>query len=158
MKIELPTKTAVVTGPAAGIGFAIAQGLAAAGATVVINGRTQAAFDKARARLEHAQPAALVRGVAADLGTASGCEVLVKAEPSADILVNNLGIYGPQDFFDIPDRCRRPRPRVRRSGWMAVSSTPSPDVPRPRQSSARRGVVPFTFARWYYPHPRRTPP
>jgi NAD(P)-dependent dehydrogenase (short-subunit alcohol dehydrogenase family) len=27
----------------------------------------------------------------------------VTAEPSADILINNVGIYGPQDFFDIPD-------------------------------------------------------
>jgi NAD(P)-dependent dehydrogenase (short-subunit alcohol dehydrogenase family) len=41
--------------------------------------------------------------VATDLGTAEGCEALVSAEPSADILINNVGIYGPQDFFDIPD-------------------------------------------------------
>jgi NAD(P)-dependent dehydrogenase (short-subunit alcohol dehydrogenase family) len=96
MRIDLTDKTA-------GIGFAIAQGLAEAGANVVINGRTQVAVDKARAVLTHALPSAVVRGVAADLGTAQGCEGLVKAEPSADILVNNVGIYGPQDFFDIPD-------------------------------------------------------
>ncbi|HEX9448737.1 MAG TPA: SDR family oxidoreductase, partial [Dongiaceae bacterium] len=39
----------------------------------------------------------------ADLGTAAGCDILLKAEPVADILVNNVGIYGPQDFFEIPD-------------------------------------------------------
>jgi NAD(P)-dependent dehydrogenase (short-subunit alcohol dehydrogenase family) len=42
-------------------------------------------------------------GVAADLSTAADCNAPVAAEPSCDILVNNIGIYGPQDFFDIPD-------------------------------------------------------
>jgi NAD(P)-dependent dehydrogenase (short-subunit alcohol dehydrogenase family) len=45
----------------------------------------------------------MIRGTAADLGTAQGCDALVSAEPSTDILVNNVGIYGPRDFFDIPD-------------------------------------------------------
>jgi NAD(P)-dependent dehydrogenase (short-subunit alcohol dehydrogenase family) len=103
MKIDLASKTAVVTGSTAGIGFAIAKGLAESGATVVVNGRTQAAVDRAVAALKKAVPGALVRGVAADLGTASGCVLLFRAEPHADILVNNVGIFGPQDFFDIPD-------------------------------------------------------
>jgi NAD(P)-dependent dehydrogenase (short-subunit alcohol dehydrogenase family) len=103
MKIDLTNKTAVITGSTTGIGFAIAQGLAAVGADVVINGRTQAAVDKSCAALRYALPNAVVRGVASDLGTAPGCEALVRAEPLADILINNVGIYGPQDFFDIPD-------------------------------------------------------
>jgi len=70
---------------------------------VVINGRTQGAVDKAISALKKANPDAIVRGTAADLGTAQGCNALVKAEPSIDILVNNVGIYGPQDFFQIPD-------------------------------------------------------
>lgn len=103
MKIDLGGKTAIVTGSTAGIGLAIARGLAAAGATVVVNGRTQAAVDKAMAALRKAVPGAASRGVAADVGTAAGCEALVAAEPAVDILVNNVGIFGPQDFFDIPD-------------------------------------------------------
>jgi NAD(P)-dependent dehydrogenase (short-subunit alcohol dehydrogenase family) len=99
MKIDLADKTAVVTGSTAGIGFAIAKGLAEAGASVVINGRTRRAVDKAVAALK----GLAVRGVAADLGTAAGCASLFDAEPRADILVNNVGVYGPQDFFDIPD-------------------------------------------------------
>ncbi len=55
------------------------------------------------AAVRAATPAVEVRGVAADLATAAGCGALVKAEPSCDILVNNVGIYGPQDFFDIPE-------------------------------------------------------
>jgi NAD(P)-dependent dehydrogenase (short-subunit alcohol dehydrogenase family) len=103
MKIDLTNKTAIVTGSTAGIGFAIAKGLAEAGATVVINGRTGSPVEKAVAALIAAVPGARVRGFAADVGTAEGCEALVNAEPSADILVNNVGIYGPQDFFEIPD-------------------------------------------------------
>ncbi|MFC5066512.1 SDR family NAD(P)-dependent oxidoreductase [Flaviflagellibacter deserti] len=103
MKIDLTGKTAVVTGSTLGIGFAIAKGLAEAGATVVVNGRKQDAVDKAIELLKQAVPGANVRGVAADLATAEGCAVLAKAEPSADILVNNLGIFAQQDFFDVPD-------------------------------------------------------
>jgi len=103
LKIELSGKTAVVTGSTAGIGFAIARGLAESGAAVVVNGRTKESVDKAIARLADSASAPQVRGVAADLGTASGCAALVDAEPDADILVNNVGIFGPQDFFDIPD-------------------------------------------------------
>jgi NAD(P)-dependent dehydrogenase (short-subunit alcohol dehydrogenase family) len=103
MKIDLAGKTAIVTGSTAGIGFAIAKGLAEAGAKVVVNGRKQAAVDAALAALKQAVPGSVVRGVAADLGTAEGCAALVRAEPAADILVNNVGIFGPHDFFEIPD-------------------------------------------------------
>jgi NAD(P)-dependent dehydrogenase (short-subunit alcohol dehydrogenase family) len=103
MRIDLSSRTAIVTGSTAGIGFAIAKELAAAGAATVINGRQQVSVDKAVAEAKNAVSGATVRGVAADLGTAQGCAALVKAEPDADILINNVGIFGPQDFFDIPD-------------------------------------------------------
>src|SRR5262245_35792495 len=103
MRIDLSRRTAIVTGSAAGIGLAIAKGLAAAGAVTVINGREQVSVDKAVAAVKNAVPGATVRGVAADLGTAQGCAALAEAEPDADVLINNVGIFGPQDFFDIPD-------------------------------------------------------
>jgi NAD(P)-dependent dehydrogenase (short-subunit alcohol dehydrogenase family) len=103
MRIDLSSRTAIVTGSTAGIGFAIAKELAAAGAATVINGRQQVSVDKAVAEAKNAVSGATVRGVAADLGTVQGCAALVKAEPDADILINNVGIFGPQDFFDIPD-------------------------------------------------------
>ena len=103
MKIDLTGKTAIVSGSTSGIGYAIAKGLAQAGAEVVVNGRTTAAVEHAVAKLTSEVLQAKIRGVAADVGTADGCAELVAAQPFADILVNNVGIYGQQDFFEIPD-------------------------------------------------------
>jgi NAD(P)-dependent dehydrogenase (short-subunit alcohol dehydrogenase family) len=103
MKIDLSGKTALVTGSTSGIGHAIAKGLASAGATVVVNGRTQAKVDAAVAAITKVVPGAKVRGVAADVSTAAGCNALVAALPEVDILINNAGIFEPTGFFDIPD-------------------------------------------------------
>jgi NAD(P)-dependent dehydrogenase (short-subunit alcohol dehydrogenase family) len=103
MKIDLTGKTALVTGSTAGIGLAIAKGLAGAGADVVINGRGQPKVDAAIAAITKAVPGAKVKGVAADVSTAEGCKALVAALPSVDILINNAGIFEPKGFFDIPD-------------------------------------------------------
>lgn len=103
MNIDLSGKTALVTGSTVGIGHAIALGLARAGAAVVVNGRKQDAVDKAVAAITAAVPGAGVTGVAADLATGEGAYAVVSAVPAPDILVNNVGIFGPQDFFEIPD-------------------------------------------------------
>src|SRR4051794_21431994 len=101
MNIDLSGKTALVTGSTAGIGHAIAKGLAASGASVVINGRGQDKVDAAVRKLE--ATGAKVRGIAADVSTAAGCKALVSSLPEVDILVNNAGIFEPKDFFEIPD-------------------------------------------------------
>jgi NAD(P)-dependent dehydrogenase (short-subunit alcohol dehydrogenase family) len=103
MHIDLTGRTAIVTGSTAGIGLAIANGLAAAGAHVVITGRTKPRVDEAMATVSAAVGGAKLTGVAADLGTLEGAEQLMTQVPEADILVNNLGIFEPKAFFDIPD-------------------------------------------------------
>jgi len=103
MKIDLSGKTALVTGSTSGIGNAIARGLASAGAAVVVNGRTQIKVDATVAAMAKVLPDAKVRGVAADVSTAAGCNALVAALPDVDILINNAGIFEPKGFFEIPD-------------------------------------------------------
>jgi NAD(P)-dependent dehydrogenase (short-subunit alcohol dehydrogenase family) len=103
LRIDLSEKTAIVTGSTGGIGLAIAKGLAEAGATVVLNGRQQTAVNEAISKLKGSISSASVRGVAANLGTVEGCAAVVQAEPSTDILVNNVGIFGPHDFFETAD-------------------------------------------------------
>jgi NAD(P)-dependent dehydrogenase (short-subunit alcohol dehydrogenase family) len=98
MKIDLSGKTALVTGSTEAIGFAIARGMADAGASIIVNGRTLARVDAAVARLGGNS-----RGVAADLGSAEGHASLLEAVPAADIVVSNLGIFEPTDFFETDD-------------------------------------------------------
>jgi len=103
MTIDLSGKTALVTGSTGGIGLAIATGLARAGARVTLVGRTRDRVDAALATLREATGRDDASGVAADAGTAEGCQALVARRPDTDILVNNLGIYGAREFFDIDD-------------------------------------------------------
>jgi len=103
MDLGLKGKRALVSGSTAGIGFAAACALAAEGAHVSINGRTQERVDHAVQRLQAAVPNAQVTGIAVDLATAAGCEALVGRLPEVDVLVNNLGIFEPKPFEAISD-------------------------------------------------------
>jgi NAD(P)-dependent dehydrogenase (short-subunit alcohol dehydrogenase family) len=67
MKIDLSGRTAIVTGSTAGIGRAAAEGLARAGPSVIINGRTQARVDEAMGQMRAAFPQGAISGIAADL-------------------------------------------------------------------------------------------
>ena len=149
MDLELGGKRALVTGSTAGIGYAIARGLAAEGARVVITGRTQASVDGALARLRKDLPQAAAEGVAADCANAEGAEQVFARVAEVEILVNNLGIYGRMPFFDIPDAewqryfevnvlsgvrfARRYAPAMARRGWgriLFVSSESGLNIPR----------------------------
>jgi len=91
MILDLAGKHAIVTGSTSGIGFAIARGLAEAGATVVLNGRTEKSVDAAIKGLTQRVPQVKVEGVAADLAAAAGVAAFTKRVGETDILVNNLG-------------------------------------------------------------------
>jgi NAD(P)-dependent dehydrogenase (short-subunit alcohol dehydrogenase family) len=103
MNIQLNTKRALITASTGGIGFAVAKGLAEAGAVVILNGRSEGSVNAAVARLIAAVPGAEVKGIAADLSAPEGVEMLLRELDGIDILVNNAGIYGPQDFFETSD-------------------------------------------------------
>jgi len=103
MNLQLEGKRALVTGSTAGIGYAIAEGLAREGTSVIVNGRTQTRVDRALASLVETAVRGKVEGIATDLGTAEGVKAATDKFPDLDILVNNLGIFDPKPFEMIPD-------------------------------------------------------
>ncbi len=103
MDLELDGKHALVTGSTAGIGYSIAEALAREGARVVVNGRTTKRVEQALASIRTSHPQAKVEGFAADFGNADGVRAAVQRFPDVDILVNNLGIFEPKPFEQIPD-------------------------------------------------------
>ncbi|MBT2572696.1 SDR family oxidoreductase [Bacillus sp. ISL-51] len=103
MDLQMKGKTALVTGSTSGIGRAIAASLIAEGADVIINGRREEKVKETIRELQHQTPGARLYPAAFDLGTAEGCSGIFQQYPEIDILVNNLGIFEPAEYFDIPD-------------------------------------------------------
>lgn len=103
MDLKLKGKRALVSGSTKGIGLAIAKLLAAEGAHVIVNGRSEASVADARTDIAKAAPNARIDGFAGDLADAKTAERLFAAHPQLDILVNNLGIFEPKPFEEIPD-------------------------------------------------------
>jgi NAD(P)-dependent dehydrogenase (short-subunit alcohol dehydrogenase family) len=102
MDLQLAEKQALVTGSTSGIGYAIAAALLREGADVIVNGRSQATVDAAIASLAQATGRA-PKGFAADMSTPEGTRAIHAAFPDVDILVNNVGGYGPQAFEQSTD-------------------------------------------------------
>src|SRR5271169_1230190 len=101
MDLKLKGKRALVSGSTAGIGLAIAATLAGEGARVIVNGRAQSSVDAIVKELRSS--GGDVDGFAGDLSKAASAEELARQYPEVDILVNNLGIFEPKPFEEIPD-------------------------------------------------------
>jgi NAD(P)-dependent dehydrogenase (short-subunit alcohol dehydrogenase family) len=148
MNLQLENKLALVTGSTAGIGFAIAKALAAEGARVVMNGRTEARVREAIASIRVDVPSAKLEGLALDFATADGAVQTMQRYPNVDILVNNLGVYQVKDFEQITDAewlaiietnflsgvrlSRHYLPRMKAAGWgriIFISSESAVNIP-----------------------------
>lgn len=148
MDLQLNGKLALVTGSTAGIGFAIAKTLAAEGARVIVNGRTEARVAHAAAEIRLAHPSAHVETIAADLSRVDAVAAIFDQFPDLDILVNNLGIYEPKTFENITDQdwisiietnflsgvrlSRHWLPEMKQAGWgriIFISSESAVNIP-----------------------------
>ena len=103
MIIDLTGRKAIVTGSTAGIGRAIAEGLARAGASVVINGRGEERVAAGLREMRELFPGADIKGFAADLATKAGAAAFTGQAVDADILVNNMGTAKPKPFLELSD-------------------------------------------------------
>ncbi len=103
MDLQLKDKLALVTGSTKGIGLAIATSLAREGARVIVNGRAQKSVTEAAEKIRQSVPEAKLEMFAGDLSKATDTDLLVKKFPNVEILVNNLGIFEPKPFEQIPD-------------------------------------------------------
>ncbi len=103
MDLQLKNKTALVTGSTAGIGLAIAKSLLKEGASVIINGRSENRIQQAVEALQKEMPGCNIKGIAADFADAKQVDELIKQAGNIDILINNIGIFEPKQFFEIPD-------------------------------------------------------
>jgi NAD(P)-dependent dehydrogenase (short-subunit alcohol dehydrogenase family) len=148
MDLRLVDKVALVTGSTAGIGLAIAEGLAREGAAVIVNGRTEKRVEAAIQKIRAGVPGAKVHALAANLGEASGIAMTIAKFPAVDILVNNLGIFDPKPFESIPDEdwfrffevnvmrgvrlSRHHLPRMKENNWgriLFISSESAVQIP-----------------------------
>src|SRR6184192_1633670 len=148
MNLQLENKLALVSGSTAGIGLAIAKALAAEGARVIVNGRTEARVSEAIASIRAKVPSAKLEGLALDLAKADAAAQTTKRHPDLDILVNNLGVYKVRDFEQITDAewlaiietnflsgvrlSRHYLPRMKAAGWgriIFISSESAVNIP-----------------------------
>ena len=167
--MTLKDKTAIVTGSTSGIGLGLAEGFAAAGANVVINGfGDPAEIEAERARLDGLGAGTVVYD-GADMSDPDAIEAFVKAAEAkfggVDIVVNNAGIQTvepvesfPKDRWDLIvainmssafHTVRAALPGMKERGWGRVINIASAHglVASPYKTAyvtAKHGIVGFT--------------
>lgn len=103
MDLKLKDKRVFISGSTSGIGFATAKLFANEGASVILNGRTEASVSKAVETIKTEIPGAKVTGTAADFSNKEPVRKLISQLHPVDILINNVGVFTVQSFYETPD-------------------------------------------------------
>nr|WP_299170680.1 SDR family oxidoreductase [uncultured Allomuricauda sp.] len=103
MDLKLKDKKVFITGSTSGIGFATARILLQEKAVVIINGRSQQRVDVAIEKLKGEFPNEKISGIAIDFKKKEIVDESIKSIPELDVLINNVGIYKSESFFDMLD-------------------------------------------------------
>ncbi len=125
---DLKGKTALITGSGSGIGLALAEGLAGAGAKVILNGRNETKLEKAKQELE--QKGATVSLLPFDVSNLKETKTAIESyetnEGIIDILVNNAGINIRGAFEDFNENDWKKVLDININGAMIVSQAVAP--------------------------------
>ncbi len=106
MDLGLKGRTALITGGSKGIGYAIAEMLAAEDCKLILVARNQSDLDEAKKKLDAAKaPGVIVHS--ADLSKESEARALAARFPDVDILVNNAGAIRPGSIEEVTDELWR---------------------------------------------------
>jgi NAD(P)-dependent dehydrogenase (short-subunit alcohol dehydrogenase family) len=103
MDLQLKGKKAFISGSTQGIGFAIAKRLLEEGTSVIINGRSEEKVNDAVKRLAETYSGAEISGIAADFSNPADISGVFEKYAEVDILINNVAIFEPKPFLEIPD-------------------------------------------------------
>lgn len=103
MDLQLNNKRVLITGSTKGIGFETAKLLLKEKAEVIINGRSEESVNEAKRQLKAEVPEAKVTGIVCDFSNIEEINALIKEVGEVDVLINNVGVFDPKDFVDIPD-------------------------------------------------------
>ena len=128
MNLDFKDQRAFISGSTSGIGYAIAKSLASLGCEVILNGRTQDSVDTAVAKLCQEVPGAICSGLSCDFADEEQVDTLVRALKSVDILINNVGIYTDQDFFETSEESWNKQWQVNVMSGMSLSKALLPSM------------------------------
>lgn len=103
MDLQLKGKKAFISGSTQGIGYSIAQQLLREGAAVVINGRDPEKTEQVCEQLQKEFPASDVSAIVADFSNKEDVAELLHELIDIDILINNVGVFGIDNFFETLD-------------------------------------------------------
>lgn len=105
-QFSLKGRLALITGSSQGIGFAIARGLAAAGATVVLNGRNAAKVKSAAEQVRQSTVSEVHEApfdVTDAKAVAAAVDAIERTHGAIEILVNNAGIQRRAPLEEFPE-------------------------------------------------------